>query len=204
MSIHVRPVTAPLAKTFALALLSCAALAACAPADPEAPVPDAQAPAQDPPPVLAPTAAEDPAEPAPPGTGETTGGDGSQISLDGLAEADVGGADLAGELACSFSSEAGAQPLLLAKGDVASKEPAQGMVKVAGYVEQVRAPGGFDGMLDNPTFTGQGKTIRIEQTGDAIGDAIGGGGSPPRPATLTYLRADGASRSFEGQWQCGP
>lgn len=200
MSNALRITAAPRARALALALLSGVVLAACAPADSEAPASDAQAPAQDPPPVLAPTAAEDPAEPAPPATGETVGGDGSQITLDGLTEGDLTGADLAGELACSFSAEAGAQPLLLAKGDVASKEPAQGVVKVAGYVEQVRAPGGFDGMLDQPTFTGQGKTIRIEQTGDAIG----GGESPPRPATLTYLRADGASRSFEGQWQCGP
>lgn len=127
----------------------------------------------------------------------TVGGDGSEIRLDPLGEADLAG--LAGELACSFAVD-DQSPLLLARGNVGSDQGAQGVVKVAGYVERVTAPGGFDGMLDNPTFRGQGKTVRIETTGEAIG----GGESPPRPATLTYLRADGASRNFEGQWRCGP
>ncbi|PBJ83953.1 hypothetical protein CMZ84_05635 [Lysobacteraceae bacterium NML93-0399] len=127
----------------------------------------------------------------------TVGGDGSEIRLDPLGEADLTGLD--GELACSFAVD-DQSPLLLARGNVGSDQGAQGVVKVAGYVERVTAPGGFDGMLDNPTFRGQGKTVRIETTGEAIG----GGESPPRPATLTYLRADGASRNFEGQWRCGP
>jgi len=36
------------------------------------------------------------------------------------------------------------------------------------------------------------------------GPAEGGAESPPRPATLTYQRADGASRVFQGLWTCGP
>jgi hypothetical protein len=132
-------------------------------------------------------------------TGETVGGDGSAIRLDALAGDDVSNANLSGELACSFTVD-GAAPLLLAKGIVASDEPAQGIVKVSGYVEPIRAPGGFDGVLRGATFTGQGKTIVIAVTGAAIG----GGESPPVPATLTYQRADGASRVFEGRWQCGP
>lgn len=131
-------------------------------------------------------------------TGETIGGDGSAIGLDALAEDDASNANLSGELACSFAVDGAA--LLLAKGVVASDEPAQGIVKVSGYVEPIHAPGGFDGMLRGATFTGQGKTIVIEVTGAAIG----GGESPPVPATLTYQRADGASRVFEGRWQCGP
>lgn len=131
--------------------------------------------------------------------GATVGGDGSEIRLDALTPADAEGAKLAGELGCSFST-AGAAPLLLAMGDVASRDAAQGVVKVAGYVERVAAPGGFDGMLKGATFSGAGKTIRIAVTGAAIG----GGESPPNPATLTYERADGASKTFVGQWVCGP
>jgi hypothetical protein len=71
---------------------------------------------------------------------------------------------------------------------------------VGDYVERVAAPGGFDGMLKGAVFTGAGKTIRIMLTGPAIG----GGESPPRPATLTYDRADGASRTIAGRWTCGP
>src|SRR3546814_15868695 len=55
----------------------------------------------------------------------TRGGDGSPIELAALTEADVSGAKLKGELACSFADDEGAQPILLAKGDVASEEPSR-------------------------------------------------------------------------------
>lgn len=131
--------------------------------------------------------------------GATVGGDGSEIVLTPLSEADIEGAALAGELACSFSA-GDAPPLLLAKGDVASTEPARGVVKVGDYVEPVAAPGGFDAMPGGAQFSGAGKTIRIALTGAATA----GGESPPRPATLTYDRADGARRTWSGQWRCGP
>lgn len=137
---------------------------------------------------------------APQATGETVGGDGSQIQLDPLSASDVEEAGLSGELGCSFATEEGAEPLLLAFGDVGSSDPAQGVVKVAGYVERIAAPGGFDGMTENPTFSGKGKTILIAATGPATG----GGESPAQPATLTYQRADGAALDLEGFWQCGP
>ena len=73
-------------------------------------------------------------------------------------------------------------------------------VKVGDYVERVGAPGGFDGILRGATFAGRGKTVVIEVTGAPIGS----GESPPNPATLTYQRADGASRVFNGLWTCGP
>ena len=187
-----------IAKALAVAVFSTALLAACSPAD-DAAEPSADAPAIAPTPTAADEVAPEPVAPAPVAASGTVGGDGSEIVLDTLSEADLTGANLSGELACSFSED-GQQPLLHAMGVVGSQDPAQGIVKVAGYVEPVRAPGGFDGMTQNPTFTGQGKTIRIEETGAAIG----GGESPPRPATLTYLRADGASRTIEGRWQCGP
>jgi hypothetical protein len=186
-----------IAKALAIAFCS-TALLACAPAN-DAAGPAADAPALAPTPTAADEVAPEPVAPAPVAASGTVGGDGSEIVLDTLSETDLTGADLSGELACSFSED-GAQPLLHAMGVVGSQDPAQGIVKVAGYVEPVRAPGGFDGMTRNPTFTGQGKTIRIEETGAAIGD----GESPPRPATLTYQRADGASRTIEGRWQCGP
>ena len=135
---------------------------------------------------------------APAAGSDTFGGDGSAIQLDPLDGQDVADAALPGELSCGFLRDGAS--LLYAIGTVASEDPALGLVKVSGVVEQVRAPGGYDGILDNPTFTGRGMTLRIRTTGPAIG----GGESPPRPATLTYQRADGASRSFEGQWQCGP
>lgn len=129
----------------------------------------------------------------------TVGGDGSQITLSPLRAADLAKETLAGELGCSFTPE-GEETLLVAKGDVGSKQAAQGVVKVGDYVERISAPGGFNGITKGATFSGQGKTIIIKLTGAAIG----GGESPPRPATLTYQRADGAERTFNGRWVCGP
>lgn len=140
--------------------------------------------------------------PAPPPAAEsaTTGGDGSAIVLSPLSAAEIEQADLPGELGCSFAAPDAAAPLLVAMGTVASREPAWGVVKVGTYVERVAAPGGFDAMLRGATFSGAGKTVRIHLTGPAVG----GGESPPRPATLTYDRADGARRVFAGLWSCGP
>ncbi|MEQ8258834.1 MAG: hypothetical protein RH947_00960 [Alcanivorax sp.] len=132
-------------------------------------------------------------------SGQTRGGDGSQITLNALTEDDMREANLPGELGCSFTTEDG-EVLLIAKGNVASSDAAQGVVKVAGYVERVSAPGGFDGMTASPTFNGKGKTVHIEVTGEPSE----GGESPPRPATLTYDRADGAQRDWQGEWRCGP
>lgn len=188
-------------RGIAMALAACTWLAACSPAP--AP-PDARE--QD----RAPTATQRSVPPAAPVQDaqqapdaavveQTIGGDGSQIQLDALTAQDVTDAKLSGELACSFVAP-DATSLLHATGVVAMEAPAQGVVKVSGYVEPVRAPGGFNAIVGGATFTGQGKTIVVALTGPAIG----GGESPPRPATLTYQRADGASRVFSGQWQCGP
>lgn len=131
-------------------------------------------------------------------TGMTTGGDGSPINISPLSAADLESAKLAGELGCSFSG--GDATLLVAKGDVASAERAFGVVRIGDYVEPVSAPGGYDMMAKGTTFAGKGMTIAIAITGAPIE----GGESPPRPATLTLDRADGARRVLIGDWVCGP
>lgn len=130
----------------------------------------------------------------------TRGGDGSPIELAMLTEADVSGAKLKGELACSFADDEGAQSILLAQGDVASEEPSRGIVKVGDSIETVSANGGFDAMAKGTKFYAKGLELRVALTGLAQGE----GESPPRPATLTADRADGARRVFAGLWQCGP
>ncbi len=156
-----------------LLLAACSGQEAAAPA----PRPDAATPAE---------------APAPPGEGST-------IQLSALSAADMDAQPLAGELACGFSTDR-ATPLLIAKGNVASRDPAQGLVKVSGSVERISAPGGFDAMPRGAVFTGQDKTIRITLTGPAAG----GGESPPSPATLTYERPDGGRLTLAGRWECGP
>jgi hypothetical protein len=129
----------------------------------------------------------------------TIGGDGSEIQLRQISALEIEEAKLPGELGCSFSTSE-ASLILIAMGNVASRDAAQGIVKVGSYVERLAAPGGFDAMLKDVAFSGAGKTVRIKLTGPAVG----GGESPARPATLTYDRADGARRAFTGWWNCGP
>jgi hypothetical protein len=194
--LHERPV-AWAALLAACVLTACSDPGASDPAPAPGPA-EVRTPAVSPP-TPAPVAAEPSASPESPTESPTVGGDGSAIQLSPLASADLQAEPLQGELACSFAI-GDAAPLLFAQGNVASKEAAQGVVKVGDYVERVAAPGGFDGMLKGAVFTGAGKTIRITLTGPAMG----GGESPPRPATLTYDRADGASRTIAGRWTCGP
>lgn len=138
----------------------------------------------------------DSATPTPP---PTVGGDGSAIRLSALSAGDIQTARLQGELVCAFAEQG--NPLLYASGDVASTERATGIVKIGDYVEPISAPGGFDGILRGATFAGRGTTVRVARTSD---QPIGGGESPPHPATLTFQRADTASRVFTGHWTCGP
>lgn len=168
-----------------VALAACSPQADTKPAEPAAPAP------------IAPGV---PPETPKPQAVATVGGDGSAIRLSPLTTADLQAAPLKGELQCSFATPA-VSPLLVAAGFVASKEPAQGVVKVGDSVEPVTTPGGFDAMLKGAVFTGQGKTVTIALTGAA---PVGGGESPGYPATLTYDRADGARLTLTGLWTCGP
>jgi hypothetical protein len=88
-------------------------------------------------------------------------------------------------------------------GDAASTVPATGVVKIMDSVELVvaRTSGGFDAILKGGTFVGQGKVLRVTLAG---AKPVGGGESPAHPATLTYDRADGARRTVQGLWSCGP
>jgi hypothetical protein len=178
------------------AILAILAVAACS--GPTGAEDQAQTPS--PAPAAAPPVPEVPPVTPPVTTGDTVGGDGSPILLTALSSADLEATKLSGELGCSFSSPT-ASPLLVAMGNVASQTPAQGVVKVLDSVERVTAPGGFNGMLKGTTFVGQGKTLVVALTGQP---PVGGGESPAYPATLTYDRADGARRTIEGSWTCGP
>lgn len=126
------------------------------------------------------------------------GAQASGVALQALSAEDIDAAKLSGELACGFAVDP-QQTIMLAHGDVASKNPAQGIVKVNGAVKKVSAPGGFDAMIEGARFSGNGVSIVIKVTGEATGD----GESPPRPATLTFAGMEGAT-NIEGQWTCGP
>ena len=130
----------------------------------------------------------------------TRGGDGTPIELATLGETDVAGARLKGELGCSFAADAATPPILVAKGNVATQDPARGIVKVGNTIASIAVTGGYDAIVDGANFFSEGLQLRVALTGAAPGD----GESPPRPATLTLNRADGARRVIAGLWQCGP
>lgn len=158
----------------ALAAAAVLALAACSP-------PTAQAPET--------PAAQEPAPAAAPA-----------FMLTPLSEADLTANTLGGELGCSFTVADSDAPLLVAMGIVSSTEPARGLIKVAGEVTRVSAPGGFDAIARGSVFTGDGLTLTVALTGPPET----GGESPPRPAALTAERGDGARLVTVGSWQCGP
>lgn len=122
----------------------------------------------------------------------------ASVALQPLSAEDIEAAKLSGELACSFGVNA-QQIILLAHGNVASKDPAQGIVKVNGAVKKVTSPDGFDAMIKGARFRGNGAMIEVKVTGEATGS----GESPARPATLTFASMEGAT-NMQGQWICGP
>lgn len=128
----------------------------------------------------------------------TIGGDGSSITLNTLTGADLAHVDR-GELFCTFISNTD-QTLVVASGDANSNAPAKGVIKVGDYVEPLQNTSGkgFGAMYENAKFVGQGKTVTIEVSGDTQDNK-----SSKRKASLTYQRADGAERQFEGVWSCG-
>jgi len=130
----------------------------------------------------------------------TTGGDGSAIVLNALQPDDAQG--LVGELACSFQVEGQNGALLIARADVDRTARAQAVVRNAGIAERLvgRTEGGFGQLEHGTSFGGRGLAVDISPT---VRVATGTEEVRQR-ATLTVNRADGAERTFEGLWNCGP
>jgi len=138
---------------------------------------------------------------APVDDGATRGGDGSPIGLLPLSAEQLEGANLSGELACSFA-DANAATLLVARADVVPDGMVLGVVNHNGYVETLAngRAGGFSDLLDGIVLLGKGLTLRL-----ARGAATPTGNESTRhAATLTAQRADGAERGYAGTWTCGP
>ncbi|WP_070888110.1 hypothetical protein M1D96_12165 [Pseudomonas sp. D1-3] len=125
----------------------------------------------------------------------------TSTKLSPLDERDIAANPLKGELICAFS--VGRNTLLYAAGNVATQADAEAIVKFADQVMTVRAPGGFDQMLQGTTFKGERLVIEVKLT-EQPHKADGNGASVYPSATLTYIRNDSAMRSEQGQWECGP
>lgn len=140
-------------------------------------------------------------------TAETdVGVTGSDATLTDLQPVSMQGADmLDGELRCSFQASDSDEPLLIAAANVDPDGRATAAINNDGadlelYGEQL---GGFSGLEeDGGTFAGEGMVIVVE-----LGDAILDGPQTEQTnqaATMTVNRADGPTRSFDGEWVCGP
>lgn len=162
--------------------------------DPAAPVAENRA---EPAPRPSPSVSESPAKP---GASPTVGGDGSQITLAALRPGDAEG--LEGELGCSFAESRGGPSLLVGRADVGKQARAFAVIRNGGVRETLAATatGGFGAMEKGLGFGGKGLAVRITpQARLATGDE-----SVAQHATLRVQRGDGAERSFEGLWTCGP
>lgn len=140
--------------------------------------------------------------PANPGLAEladqTTGG--SPIDLEPLTESALAGA-LEGELRCSFT-DADGRGLMAAAANVDPDNRGTAVVLNGETAERLvsRRTGGFNAMEKGASFGTRGLIATIER-----GAAQSTGTEETRhAATLTVQRADGASRVYQGLWNCGP
>ena len=177
-------------------------LAACSPPD----EPDTQAGAPVPPQETIETAPTDgatsPQGEQPAGdTSGTIGGDGSEISLEPVTGTDIPA--IPGELGCAFTSADG-QTLLVAKANVGDDATPNAAVNNGGYGEALASTqtGGFGALeTDGAKFAGRGLTITLTTDGPAGNSATE---VTTRPAEMLVQRGDGAERTYQGDWSCGP
>ncbi|MAN45679.1 MAG: hypothetical protein GYB49_03085 [Alphaproteobacteria bacterium] len=186
--------------TISVLVLSLVLVAACSqesisPADPDAA------------PALAPTQtdeqADKTAEAAPSATpSETIGGDGSDIQLQPIT-ADTG-LDLEGELGCSFQTEPDNALLFIAKANVGDEFRPRGGINNNGYAETLTGTetGGFSTLeADGGRFGGKGMTLTLTPVEQRVND---GTETVSQSAKLLVQRGDGAERTYQGVWTCGP
>jgi hypothetical protein len=132
-----------------------------------------------------------------------TGDDAGLSTLQPVSAEDV--SMLEGELVCSFSTSDENNTLLVARADVSENGRATAAINNDGFALQLYGEqlGGFSGLEeDGGTFAGEGMVIVVE-----LGDAALGGSDTEQSsqvATMTVNRADGATRTFDGEWVCGP
>lgn len=130
----------------------------------------------------------------------TRGGDGSAIELSVLDPEEIG--EISGELGCSFTFRGSDTLLLVAKGYVGLPEANLGRVKIGDYVETVTSSEtGYDSMVEGAEFNTRGMVIRITTGADVEGET---NEAIVQNAELTAMRTDGAERSYQGEWTCGP
>ena len=162
-----------------LLLIGCAALlpalAACSPSADDEPAPE-------------PSQAVAPA-PAPPRAA--------------LVAEDIEGAQLAGELGCSFAERGVRAPLLVAAADVVDDAHPEGVLKLGTSALRLEstAAGGFNAMVRGASFTSGDLTAKVTVTSD---EPLDDSEAPPLAAVLEMGSAALGMQRIEGTWACGP
>ncbi|KCZ55393.1 hypothetical protein HY29_12720 [Hyphomonas beringensis] len=173
--------------------LSLALVAACSQEDATPLEPDAV-------PALTPAETGEPLDKA--GTSETIGGDGSNIQLLPItADTDL---DVEGELGCSFQTEPDNALLFVAKANVGDEFRPRGGINNNGYAETLTGveTGGFSALeTEGGKFGGKGMTLTLTPNEKRVND---GTETVSHSADLLVQRADGAERTYQGVWTCGP
>jgi len=121
------------------------------------------------------------------------------FALQAIGQNDIQG-QLTGELGCSFT--VADEVLVVAMGNVDPNATSEALAKRAGATSELRATatGGYDGMVEGASFTGDGLTLAIE----TVQRSETGNEQVAYNARLTATQNDGATRTYDGMWTCGP
>lgn len=110
------------------------------------------------------------------------------------------GAELVGELGCTFRDAAG-EMLLVSSGYVQAADPGTAVVRVGAAAQNLLSDtaDGYDGIVDGATFVNPtiSATVAIGAELPNMGEQVG------HAATLTAT-IGAESRAYEGTWTCGP
>ena len=120
-----------------------------------------------------------------------------------LTAEDIEGAQLAGELSCSFSERGMRAPVLVASADVNDAARPVGVLKLGPSTLRLESAdvGGFNAMVEGASFTSGDLTARVVVTSD---EPLDDSEAPPLAAVLEIGSEALGSQRIEGQWACGP
>ena len=134
---------------------------------------------------------------------DPVGSEAAAITLQPVRAEDVEG--LRGELACAFNTSDSGETLLVARADVSEDARATAAVNNNGFGQQLFGEqlGGFSQIEPTGgTFAGEGLVVVIDLNGDELDGPQTE--QSRQSATMTVNRADGATRTYDGLWVCGP
>ena len=120
-----------------------------------------------------------------------------------LTAEDIEGAQLAGELSCSFTERGLRAPLLVASADVVDDAHPVGVLKLGSSTLRLESAdaGGFNAMVEGASFTSGDLTAKVTVTSS---EPLDDSEAPPLAAVLELGSAALGAQRIEGDWACGP